>query len=529
MRPPALLKATKNSTSVWQDDLQALFHRWKDRFPGVVWDLVDEVRRSGVLKPSFQARYFTFRSAPVASPLPFAASPTPSLSIPTTSALSLDLGVDFPYPASLRSGSPSHFRSASPAPSVIGTLTRIPLAHKPALFANELEYLYTGKGFGEAFAFLFDADEQAAEGDADADADETRVDKLRKDLIFISNLLGKVQSASGSSEEETAAIFWSHRFILVTRSPYFCDQLITYGLKNTPALGEPARVRLPSPPFTPPAMHFTLGYLYSGTVNFSNRSYDLDTAFAILCSANYLQLQSLHDEYERITGGRWGSDGCRCRQCARRAPRVLLFSVRPDVQNAYLKRGARRALVGLFGEGWCTAEFSTLPQKTKDGLVRGLAKRTTPLNVFSLLFAAQAALHHLGALRDLWAEPVRDMVLAARAAIDGVLCNDAEKCFAEQDWVDIMENDGLGRFEDGERVEWVMDAVRRGMTESNAGLLYQASALVSSILLRPHPTEPNETLLFCNNVKQKRGIVCVKERARVPHALGEYQQYRTSR
>ena len=24
----------------------------------------------------------------------------------------------------------------------------------------------------------------------------------------------------------------------------------------------------------------------------------------------------------------------------------------------------------------------------------------------------------------------------------------------EKDWIDIMENDGMGRFEDGERVEW---------------------------------------------------------------------------
>ena len=61
-----------------------------------------------------------------------------------------------------------------------------------------------------------------------------------------------------------------------------------------------------------------------------------------MCSANYLQIQPLYDEiqarivvemmmhrlfhaflefteYERITGGKWGS-GCRCRQCARRAP-----------------------------------------------------------------------------------------------------------------------------------------------------------------------------------------------------------------
>ena len=59
---------------------------------------------------------------------------------------------------------------------------------------------------------------------------------------------------------------------------------------------------------------------------FSNRTYDLDTAFAIMCSENYLQIQPLYDEiqarivvemmhglfhaflefteYERITGGK---------------------------------------------------------------------------------------------------------------------------------------------------------------------------------------------------------------------------------
>ncbi|RDX40028.1 hypothetical protein OH76DRAFT_1490639 [Lentinus brumalis] len=33
---------------------------------------------------------------------------------------------------------------------------RLPTNINPTLFANELEYLYTGKGWGEAFEFLFD-------------------------------------------------------------------------------------------------------------------------------------------------------------------------------------------------------------------------------------------------------------------------------------------------------------------------------------------------------------------------------------
>ena len=39
--------------------------------------------------------------------------------------------------------------------------------------------------------------------------------------------------------------------------------------------------------------------------------------------------------------------------------------------------------------------------------------------------------------------------------------------------MDIMENDGMGRFEDGERVEWVMDSIRRGMNDNNVVKLYQ--------------------------------------------------------
>jgi hypothetical protein len=36
---PGLQEATKNSTTAWQADLEALFHHAKDRFPDVVWEL----------------------------------------------------------------------------------------------------------------------------------------------------------------------------------------------------------------------------------------------------------------------------------------------------------------------------------------------------------------------------------------------------------------------------------------------------------------------------------------------------------
>jgi hypothetical protein len=369
-----------------------------------------------------------------------------------------------------------------------------------SLFSKELEYLYTGKGIGEAFEFLFDTSEGRALDEGFEDGAETRVDKLRKDLVFMwrSRLYSDVRIAldgtfASTNHETTTAVFSTHRFMLVARSPYFYTQFLNWGVPPAKP-GEQLTVSLPGPPFTPASLHFTLGYIYTGTLVFSHRTYDLDTAFAIMRSAAYLQMDPLYDEiqarivqemmhglfhaflefseYERVTGGKWGVGGCRCRQCARRAPRVLEFAISPDVANPHLERGARRALVGLFGEGWCTPEFAKLPQKTRDGLLKGLAKRTTPQNVFALLFAANHALERIENSVEAWAEVSRDMLLAARKTIDRVLCEEAEACFEQVEWVEMMEHDG-GRFEDGERVSWTMDAVRRGLADKNAAMVYQ--------------------------------------------------------
>ncbi|KAI0691364.1 hypothetical protein C8T65DRAFT_745488 [Cerioporus squamosus] len=523
--PPGLTEATRNSTTHWQDDLQALFDHAKDRFADVVWELqsdsgngAEEVWGHKAVvyaraPPSFQARYFSFKPPPIASPTPYSSSPTGTL--PAQSALSLNLGVDFSAPS--RSPSPSPFRVTSPTPSTApGALLRLPTNINPTLFSNELEYLYTGKGWGEAFEFLFDSAESEVEGDGE----EARLDKLRKDLVFMwrSRLYSDVRISltgtfSSTNHESATAIFSSHRFILVSRSPYFSTQLLQWGVKP-PAPGEPLTLNLPSPPFTPASLHFTLGFIYTGTLVFSHRTFDLDTAFHIMRSATYLSLDTLYDEiqarivqemmhglfhaflefseYEAITGGKWGTGGCRCRQCARRAPRVLEFSVLDDVKNPHLERGARRALVGLFGEGWCTSEFAALPQKTRDALLKGLGKRTTPMNVFALLAAAQAALKKLDTIIETWGDTVREMVLAARKTIDDVVCSQAAECFEQQEWLEIMEADGV-RFEDGEKVERLLDSLRRGLNEKNAPMAYQA--VVDSVLLRPHPNDPEAALL----------------------------------
>lgn len=42
-RPRPLAEATKHSTTVWQRDLHSLFQQAKERFPDILWRLMDEV------------------------------------------------------------------------------------------------------------------------------------------------------------------------------------------------------------------------------------------------------------------------------------------------------------------------------------------------------------------------------------------------------------------------------------------------------------------------------------------------------
>ena len=520
--PPSLQEATKSSTLVWQGHLEELFRRAKDRFPDVVWELLSEEEEvveevwghkgallsgidEGVLiilaivyaraPPSFQSRYFSFR--PIAQQ-------------GFESAVSLD--------ASLADRSASPVQGSSPTSgNPPSTTLRLSTSISPALFSNELEYLYTGKGFGEAFEFLFDTTETRAEQD-EQDGEAVRIDKLRKDLVFMwrSRLYSDVRlclTGNFGSAGETTAIFSSHRFVLVSRSGYFHTALLAWPQKSQP--GEPPTLNLPSPPFTPASLHFTLGFIYTGTLIFSHRSYDLSTAFAILRASLYLSLPTLHDEiqariaqemchglfhafitfaeYESLTGGKWGTGGCRCRQCARRAPRVLEFATSVDVKNILLERGARRALVGMFGEGWCSPEFAELSPKLREGILKGVAKRTTVINVLPLLWAVEHGMAKMANVIDSWGDTVREMMTNARRVIDDVLCAKLDVVFdTSPDWEDIMKSDGVG-FDDRERIDWVMAAILRGLKETNAPGVYQA--LLSSVILKSKEDDDREAML----------------------------------
>ena len=348
------------------------------------------------------------------------------------------------------------------------------------------------------FEFLFHELEEGA-------GDEAGRDKLQKDLVFMwrSRLYSDVKIALVNSiNTNFHTVYFSHRFMLVSRSPYFCTFLNSWSRTTNPITKAavrseeegPLTVTLPSPPFTRASLHFTLGYIYAGTLEFSHRKYDLDTAFHIMKSAAFLSIQSLYDEaqarimedmmhglchaflefseYERITGGKWGSGGCECRTCARRAPRVLEFAIADDVKSKYLERGARRTLVTIYGEGWCTLEFSKLPEKIKFQLVKALAKRTIPANVFPLLFATHQALRKLITIPDSWSDGIKELVHSVKETVDKALSNRADECFEQPEWVEIMAGDGV-RLDDADGVGWVVGSVKRGLNNRNAPLVYQ--------------------------------------------------------
>ena len=88
-----------------------------------------------------------------------------------------------------------------------------------------------------------------------------------------------------------------------------------------------------------------------------------------------------------------------------------------------------------------------------------------------MLFAGRAEQKKLGQAHD--GDTVIEIIFMARSFVGFALFIEAKRVFNEEDRVDIIENDGMRRFEDDERVEWVMDSPQKGMNNVNIVKLYQ--------------------------------------------------------
>ncbi len=165
-------------------------------------------------------------------------------------------------------------------------------------------------------------------------------------------------------------------------------------------------------------------------------------------------------------------------------------------------------MVGMFGEDWATQELSQLQPKLRKSPLKGVAKGTTPQNALPLLFAAEHALLKLANNIEPWADTVRDAIFATHNKIDEVVTREAQGALSSGEWEAVVGGGGV-HFDDGERVEWAMTNVLRGVREEWAPSLYQARSTLPDATLsdcfidprivhspiRKHPTEPNTPLL----------------------------------
>ncbi|CAE6494423.1 unnamed protein product [Rhizoctonia solani] len=389
----ALSAALATATETWKNELKNLFEQAEVQYADVVWDIRDQddlctneiwghkVPHPGALleSPGF---YSTQNSLS-----------TPSLSLPLVSSCS-------------QSRSPSPFgasqSSHTPDPSGDnGTLLRVPLMLSPDQFRRQIEYLYAGE-VGIVRELWLNVGSTAGSGSA---AEMRRRNELRKDLLYMwKNPLYRdvritVTGGSGSNNREVeTADFSSHRFILVSRVPYFRYLLSSAiaPVNQNICSSNPLSLKLPTPPFTPKSLHFIFGFIYTGTLVFSTRPWGLETAFDIVRGAKYLELDTLgnearariiaetmhglfhaylpFEEYDRLIEGKWGIGGCKCKQCQQHAPRVLMFAL--ELRDDVLERGAQRALVSMYGEGWTTSEFLALPSRWNSAKTQIVGKRS---------------------------------------------------------------------------------------------------------------------------------------------------------
>ncbi|QRW19142.1 CAP-Gly domain protein [Rhizoctonia solani] len=485
----ALSDALTTATETWQNELKILFEQAKSRYADVVWDMLDDNDdRSdeiwGHKGEIFHSSHHLRLTRPLFNPK-FIPGPVIFITFASTTRISPPISLSVPL-------------WRPPTNPITSTLDRqwhpspYTTIYKSGLFSNELEYLYTGRGMGVAFEFLFDTSAENGQAkSSESSVEMERREKLRKDLVYMwrSRLYSDVRitltgSFSSSNTEVATAVFSSHRFILVSRVPYFRTLLSTSfaPVGQNICSANPLPLSLPAPPFTPASLHFTLGFVYTGTMAFSHRNWDLDTAFNVIRSAKYLGLDSLDnearariisemmhglfhaylpfEEYDRVIEGKWGTGGCKCKQCQRRAPRVLEFALGDDVRDNFL----------------------ALPLRLKNILLKGVKQRTVPQNIIPLLAATQAGL---------------------KKKIDEVLCNNLDEFFEQHEWVGLLESDAAG-FGDMEKFDLTLESIRRGWADKNAGHIYQT--LVSSVCCAQAPPPEQRFFLTTPATSQGRTI-----------------------
>jgi hypothetical protein len=229
---------------------------------------------------------------------------------------------------------------------------------------------------------------------------------------------------------------------------------------------------LPSPPFTPASLHFVLGYIYCGTLEFSNRKFDLSTAMQIWRSAQFLGLDLLRNEVESRM-----EEMCRSREGNLRAPRILHFALSPDVRAYKLAKISRSIIASSVGETW-GKDVGELDYDAQKQIVEDVCSGITPASVVSTLRASRAVSIRITQEKAPWADHLRSMLEPIEAKIRLTLGSDLTTVIVSNDFVNLI--DGIGFSND--ILDAVLSLLVQSLTERNAANAYQV--LVGQVLLR---------------------------------------------
>ncbi|CAO1612699.1 unnamed protein product [Parajaminaea phylloscopi] len=281
-----------------------------------------------------------------------------------------------------------------------------------------------------------------------------------------------------AGDEEAAGSFACHRTVLVSRSPYFAAfMLASYSDSSS------TTISLPSPPFTPTALYFTLGFLYTGTLQFSSRSFDLTIAFQIWRAGAYLQVKTLTTAVSSMILHDFCHDfQCSppCKTCVKRVPRTLAFSSAPDVAHATLRTGALRALTGQHFAAYWGREVGSMGQGLRDRLlerIRADMRKDDGFVVDALIQSMKLARMLEGERSNKWTDSLRAMV--------GEIEREAQQELVKR-FESICQSKPFQRLAGGtdlfaDVLHKLLDLVVAGVDESKAPTLYQV--LVGKVLL----------------------------------------------
>ncbi|GAA5943576.1 hypothetical protein JCM3775_005812 [Rhodotorula graminis] len=473
--PPIAALGSPESERQWLKDLGSLLVDAQERFGDVAWrddasgktvyahKCIVYARATG----SFQQRYLGVPHGLSESDLSIYGTSTTSFRTfsPSTIARhdSLVPSAQRHDHHSLRPSSTSSYPSDSGSAVGHGRDTRpLSLGHTDInVFEAALEYFYTASSAAEAFVVALDGFQDGA---SEEEQGLKGVPRLRQDLLYCwrSKLYSDVSVVLEGVPGEP---FAAHRAILASRSPYFHALLLgDYADSNADTF------TLPSPPFTPASTTFVLGYIYTGTLDFSPRKFDLATSFEIWRCAAFLSLSTLQSAIEHKVLGQLNPG---------RAPRVLAFAHAPDVNCARLANAARPLVVEHFDSAWTTTpHVGHLEYDVQKALVRGVCDRIKPLTVADTASRVARARRQLEAESASWADHVCGMLDGVEEALVAVLAQSLPEVVASSGFVDLTEGVGFST----DVLEWLLTLVVKGLRENKAPKAYQA--LVGSVLLR---------------------------------------------